>query len=159
MRKRVMNVTERRSVNVLEDQWLDLADATVEVSSEDPVHPIEHALSLDADVHAMWRAAAPGEQTVRIVFDKPRRLSRIHLVFEDRDRPRSQEFLLGWSGEEYAAARGLVRQQWNFSPDGACIEIEDFQVSLDAVKVVQLVIQPDRGGSDARATLQSLRLA
>ena len=160
MRKRVIAVNERERLSgVAAENWLDLADAIVEVSSEEPEYPIEHALSLDADEHAMWRAAAPGKQTVRIIFDKPCRLSRIYLVFEERARPRSQEFLLAWSSDEHAEPREFVRQQWNFSPEGACVEVEDFKVSLENVKVVQLVIQPDRQDGVARATLQRLRLA
>ena len=45
---------------------LDLAQ--VEITS-DPTHPIEAALL--ADRTGGWRAAGPGEQTIRLLFTRP----------------------------------------------------------------------------------------
>ena len=53
-----------------EGTWLNLDEiATVEISSEDPLFPIEHALS--SAPSAGWRAAAKGPQLIRINFDQP----------------------------------------------------------------------------------------
>jgi hypothetical protein len=69
--------------------------AVVEVTSEDKDHPVESAfVSRDA---RGWRAAVPGSQTIRLVFDQPQRLKCISLVFEENETARTQEFVLRWS--------------------------------------------------------------
>ncbi|HOE43494.1 MAG TPA: hypothetical protein PLB25_17965, partial [Rhodoferax sp.] len=55
--------------------------------------------------------------------------------------------------------REIVRQQWNFSPDGASSEIEDHRCELPAVTQLELIINPDISGNDAIASLEALRLA
>ena len=66
------------------DDWLDLdALAEVEITSEDPAHPIEAALSPSPALG--WRAAGPGEQTIRILFPEPQHLRRIWLEFTHGD--------------------------------------------------------------------------
>jgi hypothetical protein len=52
-----------------------------------------------------------------------------------------------------------VRQQWNFSPPNAILEVEKYQVELSDVPVAELVIVPDICGGAARASLRSLRLS
>jgi hypothetical protein len=52
-----------------------------------------------------------------------------------------------------------VRQQWNFSPPGTIQEPEDYGVDLLDVTVMELEIVPDQSGGEARASLESLRLA
>ena len=94
MRKRIINrdfVSPR-----LEKQWLDLESITsVEVTSEDSAFPIESAL-LWRD-KAGWRAAEPGVQTIRLVFDQPQRLRHVSLVFEETETKRTQELTPRWS--------------------------------------------------------------
>jgi len=46
--------------------------ATFELTSEDEGHPIESALSSPG--RPGWRAAGPGTQTIRLIFDQPQRL-------------------------------------------------------------------------------------
>jgi hypothetical protein len=41
-----------------------------------------------------WRAADPGTQTIRLIFDAPQRLTRISLVFEETAIKRTHEFVL-----------------------------------------------------------------
>lgn len=140
----------------LEPAWLDLEHlAHVEVSSEDPAHPVEEALRTAG---AGWRAGASGPQRVRLRFEEPQRLQRIHIRFEETRHARSQEFVLRWSGEG-GSFREIVRQQWNFSPSGSTSESENYVVALDGVLVLELCITPDRSGGDARASLGELRLA
>src|SRR6516162_6552005 len=55
--------------------------AVVEFTSEDTDYPIEAAF-VSGDTRG-WRAAAPGDQTIRLVFDQPQRLKCISLVFEE----------------------------------------------------------------------------
>jgi hypothetical protein len=131
--------------------------ASVDVSSEDANYPIESALSLKGKTG--WRAAYPGMQKIRLVFDEPRKLKRILLTFEDSENTRTQEFVLRWSPDIDSYFREIVRQQWNFSPPDSVREVEDYVVELSEVKVLELVIVPEKSGGELRASLASLRLA
>ena len=142
------------------DQWLDIEKiATAEISSEDPGFPIDDALGgLET---AGWRAAGTGPQRIRLLFDEPQRIRRIQLHFVDRQSERSQEFwLLALVGDEL---REVARQQWNFSPNGAMEELEDYAVDLRGVNALELRIDPDRSHDPKQsrhvASLQRLRLA
>ena len=139
------------------DAWLDLEPiAAVEVTSEDPRFPIESALSGDGPG---WRASQGGEQQIRIVFDAPRPLHRIQLRFQETGSERTQEFTIRWVPAAGGAAREIVRQQWNFNPAGSAVEIENYDVDLDAVSALELTIRPDIGRTDAVATLGSWRVS
>lgn len=155
MRKRLI-ISEPPSVSHTE--WLNLeAAATIELTSEDEHHPIEAALAGRGG--GGWRASGPGLQTIRLVFDQPQRLRRIHLVFNERETARTQEFVLRWRPEVDEGFREIVRQQWNFSPPQTEREIEDYGVGLPNVKVLELAIVPDIRGGDTRASLEQLKLA
>lgn len=158
MRKRIVP-GDQQSAPVC-NEWLDLQRLVqVEVTSEDAAFPIEDAFGLGTDrTERGWRAAEPGEQLIRLLFDAPQQLRRIFLYFVERDRNRTQEFVLRWSSGGHSF-REIVRQQWNFSPQGAMSELEDYQVDLTEVGAIELVIEPDISGGDARASLAQLRLA
>jgi hypothetical protein len=140
--------------------WLDLERiAAVEISSEDPNFPIEHALGKAGTTG--WRAATPGPQKIRLLFDQPQTIRRIQLHFVDRVSERSQEFwLLALVGDEL---RDVVRQQWNFSPHSTTEELEDYKVELNGVTALELRIDPDRSRDPELslhvASLERLRLA
>jgi hypothetical protein len=141
-----------------EQGWLDLESTTsVEVTSEDNAFPIESAL-LQKEKGG-WRAAEPGVQTIRLIFDQPQRLRRISVVFEETETKRTQEFTLRWSSDRGRSFREIVRQQWNFSSPDATRETEDYTVDLSNVTMLDLTIEPDKENSKARASLLSLRLA
>jgi hypothetical protein len=106
-----------------------------------------------------WRSAEPGPQTIRLIFDQPQRLKLISLVFEEREIPRAQEFVLRWSSDGGSSFREIVRQQWNFSPPQTIREVEEYQVELSNVTIIELVIVPNMSGGGARASLKSLRLS
>jgi hypothetical protein len=141
-------------------EWLDIEKiAVAEISSEDPAFPIDHALGRTGT--GGWRASAPGPQRIRLLFDAPQSLRRIQLHFVDKESERSQEFvLLALVGDDL---REVARQQWNFSPNGATEELEDYTVDLKGVKTLELRIDPDRSHdpkqSQHLATLERLRLA
>jgi hypothetical protein len=138
--------------------WLDIDHiASVEVTSEEDDYPIESALT-GADSPG-WRAVKPGTQIIRLVFDEPQTLSHIWLVFEDIEQTRRQEFVLRWSQGMEHPFREIVRQEWNFSPQGSVREVEDYAVGLSDVMVLELTIVPDKSGGEARASLRSFRLA
>jgi len=137
--------------------WLDVDRvAVVELTSEDGAHPIESALR--PGEKRGWRAAGPGAQTIRLLFDNPQQLRRIWLSFEESEIKRTQEFVLRWSPDAGGSFREIVRQQWNFSPPETVREIEDYAVDLSGVTVLELNIVPDTSGGGARASLLGLRL-
>jgi hypothetical protein len=157
MRKRL--ITPSPQAGTLHDEgWLDLdREAVVEVTSEEKEYPVEAALV--AGETGGWRAAVSGAQTIRLIFDKPQRLTRIALAFEETETERTQEFVLRWSGDGGRSFREIVRQQWNFSPPNTVREVEDHQVDLSGLTVLELVIVPDISRGSARASLKSLRLS
>ena len=157
MRKRLITATQE-NIRTGSVDWLDVERAAlVEVTSEDKDHPVESAFVL-GEVPG-WRAAAPGSQTIRLIFDQPQKLRGISLVFEETDIPRTQEFVLRWSPDGGSSVREIVRQQWNFSPRESTREVEEYQVDLSGVTVLELVINPNIGGGVARASLKNLRLS
>lgn len=140
--------------------WLDVGrDALVEVTSEEEAYPIECALLPGKNETSGWRAADPGTQTIRVIFDERQTLRRIWLAFEDTENTRTQEFVLRWSPGSDESFRDITRQQWNFSPCGSTREIEDYAVDLSEVGVLELTIVPDTADPRARASLRSFRLA
>jgi hypothetical protein len=157
MRKRLVTPMLHDRVP-FDEGGLDMANlGMVEITSEDEAYPIECALQLGE--RRGWRAAEPGPQIIRLLFDQPQKLKRIWLIFEETENQRTQEFVLRWSPDHGHSFREIVRQQWNFSPPGTVREIEDYTVDLSDVTVVELKILPDQGGGMARASLASLRLA
>src|SRR5215475_13915617 len=109
MRKRIINSVTSLAAPETGVDWLRLDEiATVEVTSEEASHPVENAL-LDS-VEAGWRAALPGEQTIRLLFDAPSQLRRIYLRFLERDAERLQEFVVRWSPDEGRTFHEIVRQ-------------------------------------------------
>jgi hypothetical protein len=157
MRKRIIGHGPGE-VAVTESGWMDIdLLAQVEITSEDVDYPIESALI--PGTGPGWRAAQPGEQTIRLLFDEPLRLKRIHLVSQEDEQERTQEFVLRWSPDGGQSYREIVRQQYNFSPPAATREVEDYDVDLDGVTTLELKIVPDISGGSARATLAQLRLA
>ena len=157
MRKRIIGHGPGE-VAAAEPGWIDLEHlAQVEITSEDVDHPIESALI--PGTGSGWRAAQPGEQTIRLRFDEPLRLKRIHLVFQEDEHERTQEFILRWSPDGGQSYREIVRQQYNFSPPEAAREVEDYDVDLHGVTALELRIVPDISGGSTRASLAQLRVA
>ena len=137
--------------------WMNVEQiARVEVTSEDPAHPIEAALVPGRE--SGWRAACPGAQTIRLLFDEPAHLTRIRLGFIEPLAERTQEFVLRWSPDGGRSYKDVVRQQYTFSPRGATSEVEDYHVNLSGVTAVELAIVPDKGRGEARASLEEWRL-
>jgi hypothetical protein len=157
MRKRIIGHGSR-DVSQVESAWLDLERlAQVDVTSEAAEHSIESALVPGGG--SGWKAAEPGEQTIRLIFDEPLRLRRILLLFQDDEQDRTQEFVVRWSPDRGRSYRDIVRQQYNFSPRSTTREVEDYNVDLNGVTALELRIVPDISGGSALASLAQLRLA
>src|SRR5262245_7528302 len=157
MRKRIIAPVQK--ITAPPDQgWLNVESlAEVEITSEDGDYPIESALLPGRSPG--WRAAEPGRQTIRLLFDHPQQVRRIWLNFVEPVTQRTQEYVLCWSPDGGQSFQEIVRQQWNFSPQGANSETEDHHVELPAVTVLELSIIPDTSGEKAFASLAQLRLA
>ena len=157
MRKRLTTPTQG-TVRSQGKGWLDVERAAmVEITSEEKDYPVESAFASE-ESHG-WRAAEPGSQTIRLIFDQPQRLKLISVVFEENKISRTQEFVLRWSSDSGTSFREIVRQQWNFSPPETVTEVEEYQVELSNVTVLELIIVPNVSGGTARASLKSLRLS
>src|SRR5947207_9127447 len=79
MRKRLITPTPETVRSRIEG-WLDVERvATVEITSEEKDYPVECVFA--AGETQGWRAAQPGMQTLRLIFDQPQRLKQISLVF------------------------------------------------------------------------------
>ncbi len=157
MRKQFISPTPQTVRPQVED-WLDLeCTAAVEVTSEEENFPVESAL-VSGETRG-WRAAIPGTQTIRLVFDQPQKLRRISLVFEEHETTRTQEFVLRWSSDGGRSFREIVRQQWNFSPPQTVRELQAYEVELLDLTVLELIITPDISGGVAHASVKSLRVS
>jgi len=157
MRKRLITPTPE-TVRPRAEGWLDVERAAiVEITSEENGYPVESVFG--SGENRGWRAAKPGIQTIRLVFDQPQRLKQISLVFEEKEITRTQEFVLRWSSDGGDSFREIVRQQWTFSPPQTMREVEEYQVDLSNVSVLELIIVPNVSGGAARASLKSLRLS
>ncbi|WP_187143365.1 hypothetical protein [Terriglobus albidus] len=157
MRKTIVPVTaEIPEIRAERRPWLDLEYiAHVELSSEDPEYPFENALK-DTSLKS-WKAATSGVQHIKLSFDKPQAVKRIHLQFLESSLERSQEIALyAWAEDQ--PRKELVRQQWAFSPNGSTSETEDYYFDLRRVRSIELRIDPGRHDQTAIATLQSIRI-
>ncbi len=157
MRKHIIASTEPSHSRKVEE-WLNLEEAaSVEVSSEDPQHPIELAFKHGETLG--WRADESGAQKIRLLFDEPKDLRRIWLRFSEPEVERTQQLTLSWADSQTAPFREIVRQQWNFNPRTSAEEIEDYRVDLSHVLALELAIDPDLGKGQAYAALAEWRVA
>lgn len=158
MRKRIITPVQKQQPSPNES-WLDLEKiAEVEISSEDEAYPIESAL-LPNQGNNGWRANESGEQTIRLLFSAPQVLEKIYLSFEETKTERTQEYLLRWSPDNGQTFQEILRQQWNFNPQGSTREKEEHHLGLSTVTIFELIIIPDIKGGDALACLKQLRLS
>ena len=135
------------------------AVASVQVTSEDPLHPVDHAFDPQRGPGGTrWVAGAPGEQAVILAFAAPQTIRQVILEVEETEVARTQELQLAVSCDGGQTYRELVRQEFNFSPPGTTFEREDWAVAAGGVTHLRLVIRPDKGGKPCRATLTSLAL-
>jgi hypothetical protein len=159
LRKQIVPIPSRRPVPLPGE--IQIADvATVQVTSEETGHPIDHAF----DHHrgpggTRWVADAPGEQSVTLLFDHPQAIRQIGVEVEELVDCRTQELAVLVSSDGGRTYRELVRQEFNFSPPGTSFERELWSVSEAAVTHLRLEIKPDKGGRIGRATLTSLAVA
>ena len=157
MRKRVLGPVPLPGDTPNGREWLNLQElAEVEVTSEADGYSVESAFNFGAGPG--WRAACPGKQRIRLTFNEPHSIQRMRLQFHEPEIARFQEFTVRWSSGPDEPLAEVVRQQWNFSPDGSTMEVEHYVVDLRAVSILELTIDPDRGAVEALATLVDWRV-
>ena len=139
---------------------MSVADiASVQVSSEDPSYPIDHAF----DNHrgpggTRWMAGEVGEQTIILAFDQPQRVQKVGLEIEEPETSRTQELSLAVSRDGGHTYREVLRQEYNFSPPHTTFERESWAMPVENMTHLRLTIKPDKGGRPSRATVTSLTL-
>jgi hypothetical protein len=155
MRKQVGRLPDESPAALAEIPIAEVA--TVQVTSEQREHPIDHAFDGSRGPgSSRWIAGDPGEQTVVLVFDRPQTVRGLEVEIEELSESRTQELAAAVSSDGGRTYRELVRQEFTFSPPGTTFERERWSVVADQVTHLRLVIKPDKGGRAGRATLTSL---
>src|SRR5262245_18216809 len=133
--------------------------ATVLATSEDPSHPVENAFGGRRGRGGnRWIAGEEGEQSLLLAFDSPQDIGRVALEVEETEQERRQEITLSVSRDGGQTYRDVVRQEYNFSPQGSTFECEEWLLKVLKVTHLRLRIKPDIGGKPCRASLTSLAL-
>jgi hypothetical protein len=158
MRKKIIT-TDQQEILSPDQDWLNLEAITkIEMTSEDVDYPIEGALIPGKTPG--WRASTPGKQMIILLFPQPQDIKRIRLSFVETRTERTQEYLLRYSSDSGKSSHEILRQQWNFSPEGTTSETEEHHVDLQSVTMLELIIIPDTSGKEeVRASLEKLQLA
>jgi F5/8 type C domain len=157
LRKRLMAPSAPRPDSV---RAIDLgARASIVYSSEDPAHPIENIM----DDHSgpgstFWSSERVDTvEQLLIEFDAPQPISRLVYEVEEIRSARTQEVRIEVSDDDGRTYRGVLAQEYTFSPQGSTFQREDFSLQATAVTQLRLTIRPNKGGT-GKATLTSLRL-
>jgi hypothetical protein len=136
-----------------------LSAATVLVSSEAEGYPLTNVFDDKRGPGApQWMPAEPGDQKLIIAFHQPQTIRQITMEVEEREVSRTQEVQVSVSSDGGETYRELVRQEFNFSPEGTTWECEDWAVAESNVTHLKMVIKPDKGRTDLFAKLTSLVL-
>jgi hypothetical protein len=135
------------------------ARATVHYSSEDPEHPIEYMFDGNSGSGATRWISGRLDATEELVleFDAPQRIVHIVYEVEERFRERTQEVRVEFSSDHGKSFRGVLVQEYTFSPNGATYECESLSTDLQGVTHLRLIVVPNKSGSGS-ATITALRL-
>jgi hypothetical protein len=150
-----------QSTDTVDDSTsIDLASvATIDYSSEDPSHPVEHMLDEHAGPGGSYWAAAQVDTTEQLVlaFDRPQSIARVVYAVEEAEHERTQELHIEVSTDGGGTYRRTLVQEFTFSPRGATFEREDLKLELIEVTHLRLTLVPNKHGAGV-AKLTSLRL-
>jgi len=85
LRKQVLRPDSETKSPKTSASTMSVADiASVQVSSEDPSYPIDHAFdNRSGPGGTRWVAAETGEQTIILAFDQPQRVQKVGLEIEE----------------------------------------------------------------------------
>jgi len=132
-------------------QWLDL-DEVAEVTIVNGGRRMPRSSGI-------WSIDAPGEQMIEIRFHEPTYVSHLRLISSEIEEDRTQEITVWASLNRGEQHRELLRQQFNFSPNGATEQIEEYSPWLDAVSAIQLRVVPSIDGRRAVARIGGVWIA
>jgi hypothetical protein len=139
---------------------IDVAQcATIEYSSENPEHPVDHLFdSRLGPGGTRWMGARlDTTERLQFEFDEPQSIKRLMFEAEERARARTQEVRIEVSTDNGGTYRQVLVQEYSFSPQGATFQREDLRFELDGVTHLRLTIIPNKNGSGV-ASLTSLRV-
>jgi F5/8 type C domain len=136
---------------------IDLAAcASIVFTSEDSAHPVENIM--DDHTGTFWSSErVDTAEQLLIEFDAPQSIARLVYVAEETRSERTQEVRIEVSEDAGLTYRGVLTQEYTFSPRGATFQREDLSLQANAVTQLRLTIRPNKGGH-GKATLTSLRL-
>ena len=135
------------------------ACATVLYSSEDADHPVENIV----DEHTgrggtFWSSEQPDTvEQLLVEFDTPQPIARLVYEVEETRSEKTQEVRIEASEDGGQTYRGVLTQNFVFSPGGATFQREDLPIQLRSLTHLRLTIRLNKGGT-GKATLTSLRL-
>jgi F5/8 type C domain len=133
--------------------------ATIDYSSEDPAHAVEHLVDDHTGPGGSYWAAAQADTTAQLVlvFDQPQSVTRVVYEVEETERERTQEVHVETSTDAGRTYRRILVQEYTFSPHGSTFQREDLRFDLHGLTHLRLTVVPNKGGSGV-ATLTSLRV-
>ena len=152
-----MNATRERTTGSgiapsdSEIQWLELdsvADVTIVAGGRRA-----------ARAPRCWSADIAGEQTIEIRFHQPTPVHRLRVVSSEVEQARTQAMTIWASSHRGERHREVLRQQFNFSPNGATEEVEEYALQLEDVSTLQLRIVPSIDGRHSVARVTELCVA
>ena len=160
-----MNTLRKRRLNLPtepddDSAPLNLASvATIDYSSEDPGHPVEHMLDEHTGPGGSYWAAAQADTTEQLVlaFDQPQSLTRLVYEVEETQHERTQEVHVEASTDAGRSYRRVLVQEYTFSPRGSTWQRENLRLDLHDLTHLRLTVVPNKHGSGV-ASLTSLRL-
>jgi hypothetical protein len=139
---------------------IDLAAcATIAYSSEDPAHPIENIMDDHSGPGGTYWSSDRVDTVEQLLidFDVPQSIARVVYEVEEARSERTQEVRIEVSEDAGLTYRGVLAQEYTFSPRGATFQREELRLQVTAVTQMRLTIRPNKGGT-GKATLTSLRL-
>lgn len=133
--------------------------ASIDYSSEDPAHPVEHLVDERTGPGGSYWAAAQADTSEQIVlvFDEPQSVTRLVYEVEETQRERTQEVHIEASTDAGRSYRSVLVQEYTFSPRGSTFQREDLRIDLHDLTQLRLTAIPNKDGVGL-ATLTSLRL-
>jgi hypothetical protein len=96
---------------------------------------------------------------IEIRFHHRTPVRRLRVVSSEVKESRTQEMTVWVSLRGGERHREVVRQQFNFSPNGAIEQVGEYALQLDDVSRIELRIVPSIDGRSAVAHVSELRVA